>query len=78
MMHVNPQLAHRGLVMLYNPTKEKIEKTIKLPLYYAGLTEKATIREKEGASKTYLLNRAYEVELPVKLEADSYSWWVIE
>ena len=24
-MHVNPQLTHRGLVMLYNPTKEKIK-----------------------------------------------------
>ena len=77
-MHVNAQLAHKGLVMLYNPTKEKIEKTIKLPLYYTGLTEKATIREKEGISKTYVLNRQYEVELPVSLEADSYSWWVIE
>ena len=77
-MHVNPQLTHRGLVMLYNPTKEKIEKTIRLPLYYTALTEKATIREKEGVSKTYLLNRGYEVELPVTLQPDSYSWWIID
>ncbi len=77
-MHVNPQLTHRGLVILYNPTKEKIEKKIRLPLYYTALTEKASIREKEGVSKTYLLNREYEVELPVTLEADSYSWWIID
>ena len=77
-MHVNPQLKNKGLVMLYNPTKEKITRTISLPLYYTGLTDTATIREKEGSGKSYKLNREYEVPLTVTLEPESYSWWVIE
>jgi len=64
--------------MLYNPTKDKITRTINLPLYYTGLSKNATIREKEGARKTYALNREFEVPLTVTLEPESYSWWVIE
>lgn len=77
-LHVNPQLKTKGLVMLYNPTKEKITRTIKLPLYYSGLTTSVSIREKEGKPKSYNLSRDYEVALSVTLDSDSYSWWVIE
>ena len=29
-------LKQKGFLMVYNPTKEKIEKTINVPLYYTG------------------------------------------
>ncbi|HEX5171294.1 MAG TPA: alpha-galactosidase [Cyclobacteriaceae bacterium] len=77
-MHVNPQLKTKGLVMLYNPTQETITRKIMLPLYYTGQATSVSIREKEGRQKTYALNREYEVELTVNLQPDSYSWWVIE
>lgn len=77
-IHVNPSLKQKGFIMLYNPTKEKIIKTIKIPFYYTGLTDKAMIREKEGVSKNYTINRNYEVELPVTIEAESYNWYVVE
>ncbi|MBD2756369.1 alpha-galactosidase [Spirosoma validum] len=77
-MHVNSILKEKGVVMLFNPLKTKITRTIKLPLYYTGLRETATIRQGEGKAKTYRLNRNYEVELPVEIEPESYSWWVIE
>ncbi|WP_051416484.1 hypothetical protein [Asinibacterium sp. OR53] len=78
LLHVNPQLKEKGLMILYNPTKKVITQTIHVPLYYTGLTKTASIREKEGAAGTYVLNRNYEVTLKVRLEPDSYSWWVIE
>ncbi len=77
-LHVNPQLKEKGLMLLFNPTRETISRTIRIPLYYTGLTKKAGIREREGLVKTYMLNRNYEVELTVSLKPDSYSWWVIE
>ncbi|MNG28467.1 hypothetical protein D3C84_1137300 [compost metagenome] len=64
--------------MLYNPTKEKMTKTIKVPLYYTGLTDKAMIREKEGVAKSYKINRNYEAELTFTIEAESYTWYVVE
>ncbi len=78
LMHVNPALKNKGLVMLYNPLKEKITRTIKLPLYYTGLTEKAKIKEKDGVATGYVLGRDYTVKLHVTLQPDSYTWFVIE
>ena len=77
-LHVNSQLENKGLLLLYNPTTQTMTRKIKLPLYYTGLTKTAMIREKEGVGKRYALSRAYEVELEVVLQPDSYSWWVIK
>ncbi|HSZ86121.1 MAG TPA: hypothetical protein VK787_08830, partial [Puia sp.] len=77
-MHVDPQAKIKTLVMLYNPLKEKIIRTIKVPLYYSGLTTVAAVREKNGTSKIYSLNRNYEIELTVIIQAESYTWFVIE
>lgn len=77
-LHVNAALKQKGLLMVFNPTNQPIKRQITVPLYYTGLTQTARIREKEGAAKSYALNRNYEVTLSVTLPPDSYSWWVIE
>lgn len=77
-MHVNPQLKTKAFVMLYNPLKEKITRTIKLPLYYTGLTDVANVREKEAAFIKYNLNRNYEIELSFSIEPENYTWYVVE
>ncbi len=77
-LHVNPALQTKGFVMLYNPLKEKITRTITLPLYYTGLLANATVYEKEGAAKRYTLNRNYEIEFSFSIDAESYTWFRIE
>lgn len=77
-MHVDPTLKEKGFILLFNPTDKPIKRQITLPLYYTGLTQIAKIREKENASRIYKLNRNYEAVLPVTLEPNTYSWWVID
>lgn len=77
-MHIDPTLSEKGLVMVYNPLKTKITRTITLPLYYTGLRNKATVRRGEGPAKTYSLSRNDDLKLTVELEPESYGWWVIE
>jgi len=77
-MHVSPQLKTKALLMLYNPLIEKITRTIKVPLYYTGLTDIVSVREKEGTAIKYTLNRNYEIELSFTIEPESYTWFVIE
>lgn len=77
-LHVNPYLKTKGLMMLYNPTKEKITRTVKIPLYYTGLTTQAKVREKEGPFKIYKLNRDYTIDMTFSVAPDSYTWFVIE
>ena len=78
LLHVNPSLKTKGLLMLYNPLKEKITRTIKLPLYYTGLTDRIKVREKEGKAVEKKLDRRYEVELSFSIEPGNYTWFVIE
>ncbi|WP_202911960.1 NPCBM/NEW2 domain-containing protein [Arenibacter aquaticus] len=77
-MHVNPNLKEKGLVMVFNPLGEDMERELELPLYYTGLTSFAMVREKEGASKRYKLDRDYSIKVKVRIPANSYSWLVIE
>ena len=77
-MHVNPALAQKGLMMLFNPTQVPITRTISLPLYYTGLSKTAIIKDAKGISKTYTLNRNYTINFTFTIAADSYSWFLIE
>lgn len=77
-LHVNPQLKTKGLLMLYNPLKEKITRIIKVPLYYTGATTIVSVSEQEGKKVEKKLDRKYEIELAVTIEPESYTWFVIE
>ena len=76
-MHVNPSLDEKGLVMLYNPTDQDITRTVTLPLYYTGLTKKAVISEKDQKPVKYRLDREYNVPVTVTIPANGYNWLVI-
>ena len=77
-LHANAQTSPCGLAMLYNPTRTVQQMTLKLPLYYTGLSDAANIREKEGEPKRYEIDRNYNVEIPIKMKAESVSYLVIE
>ena len=77
-MHVNPNLKTKAFVMLFNPLKEKITRTISIPLYYTGLTQQATVKEKDAVIRKFNLNREYNIDMDVELQPEGYSWFVIE
>ncbi len=77
-LHVNPQLGIKGLLMLYNPLKEKISRKIKIPVYYTGLTENAIISIQGAKSFIKKLNRNYEIEIEVAIEPENYTSITIE
>lgn len=77
-MHVNPQLKEKALAMFFNPTDQEMVRTVRLPLYYTGLQEQATLREQEGERQTYRLTRDYHVELTVTIPARGFTWYVVE
>ncbi|CAL1520421.1 alpha-galactosidase [Chitinophaga sp. MM2321] len=77
-MHVSAQLPQKAMVMLYNPTQQPVTREVALPLYYSGLTRTVRIREKEGAAKTYTLDRAYTAHVTITIPAAGYTWLVAE
>jgi len=77
-LHVNAGLKEKGLAIVFNPTERLIEKTLTLPLYFTGLSDKAKIREQEGTPRVYRLNRQFEVQIAVKVSPTSFTWFVVE
>jgi len=77
-MHVNPRLKQKALAMVYNPLDRNVKKELTLPLYYTGLTKTARIREQEGKTRKYDLDRRYNVTIPINMEPRSVTWCVIE
>lgn len=77
-MHVNPSLKEKALIMLYNPLDTVINRMIRLPLYYTGLTKQAKIRESEGTYKIYSLDNHENAVLPVRIPARGSTWFVVE
>jgi hypothetical protein len=77
-IHVNPSIEQKGFLMLYNPAKEEITRTISVPLYYTGLANTATFKEKGNNPKTLLLNGKQEATLTFTIEPESFTWFVVE
>ncbi|MBQ9372788.1 MAG: hypothetical protein IJU03_11410 [Thermoguttaceae bacterium] len=84
-LHVDPDasVTTRGLAFFYNPTLEPITRKITAPLYYAGLTGKATVRLGDSNLK---LGEAFQIELnaqgegtiEITIPAESYGWATFE
>src|SRR5450432_757493 len=76
-MHINPNLPDKALVMLFNPLKQALTRTITIPLYYAGLTKQATII-KDGKPAVYFLDRNFNINVNITIEPGSYVWFVVK
>jgi hypothetical protein len=78
LLHVNPRGKIKGLAMVYNPLDREVQRELVLPLYYTGLTQTAGIREQEGDPKRYRLDRRYNVTVPLRMDAETVTWFVVE
>lgn len=78
LLHVDPRGEEKGLLMVYNPLEEPIERDIDLDLYYTGLTERARVIDARGREQTYQLDREYRIRLPVSVPARSQTWVIIK
>ncbi len=78
MMHVNPGLKTRGLAMVFNPTDKAVKQRLRLPLYYTGLSETATVSREGGEPQRCKIDRQYDIDLDIELKANGATWFVIE
>lgn len=78
LVHVNPALPTRALAMIHNPLDVEVRRDVVLPLYYAGVTGSARIREQEGRSKRYRLDAQSRAVVPVTIPPKSRTWLVVE
>ena len=78
MLHVNPRLKEKGLLVVFNPLNEPVTRNLRVNLYYTGLTDTARVRDQDGIEKKFKLSRDFSIELLAKVPAQAMSWFVIE
>nr|WP_299389386.1 hypothetical protein [Allomuricauda sp.] len=76
-LSVNPDGGEKGMLLVYNPTDKAITRSIKVPLYYTGLTDVAKVQWEEGKPVPFNLDRDYSITLKTSVEPNSYTWAVI-
>lgn len=76
MLHVNPRLENKGMLCVYNPTSHDIAKTIRVNLYYTGLSDKASAIDAAGAPRQIAISPRGQTELQVDVPAGSMAWYL--
>lgn len=76
-LHVNPALEHKGMLIVHNPTNKAITETLRPSLYFTGLTESITVSERDRSPSRLQLSRDYTVDIKLTVEANSMNWFVI-
>ncbi len=74
-LHADPQGTEKGLLMVYNPLNEPVERSIEVDLYYTGLKGKANVTENDGEVKQVALHGT-KLNLKVTVPAKSQRWFV--
>jgi hypothetical protein len=77
-LHVNPGLREKGLLMVYNPLDREVRKVLTVPLYYTGLKGKAGVRERDLPATSLPLDPQGRISLPVAVPARGAAWFVFE
>jgi hypothetical protein len=78
MLHVNPKLEKKGMLVVFNPLKQAVKRTLRVNVYYTGLTDETTVRDMNGDAQVYQLDRVYAIEIPVEMRAESFCWFLLE
>jgi len=78
MLHVNPALKEKGLLVVFNPLNEPVRQVLKPNLYYTGLTRTARVSERGGKARRLTVGPDGRVEMTVNVPAQGMNWWVIQ
>jgi len=76
-LHANPNLKEKAMLVVYNPTSAARTETISVPLYYAGSPGSVRIREKEAKPKT-LNTKNGSATFSTTVPAQGWTYFVLE
>lgn len=77
-LHVNPFIEEKGLLMVYNPLQEPVKRKIEVPVYYTGLSDKVTVTGSNGKANTYTVSRDYKITMEIEIPAKGRSWYIFK
>ncbi len=76
-LHVNPRLAEKGMLCVYNPLPQNVTRTLRVNVYYTGLTRRVRVSESDGEPVELTVMRDNTIDLPVSVPAGKMVWYVL-
>lgn len=76
-VHVNPNLPEKAMLMAWNPTDHEMTQEVEVPLYYTGLEKDCTVALEGGKAVRMKLDREFKIKVKASIPARSCRWWVI-
>ncbi len=78
MLHVNPRLDPSAMLVVYNPLKADVTRTLRVDCYYAGLAGTAVVVDAEGRRRTVVLDALQRAPVEVTVPAGRMAWYTLE
>ena len=78
MLHVNPLGREKGMLVAFNPLEESVTRTLRVPLHYTGLKDRARVTEVNGRVRTLKLGADSTAEITVTVPAGGMTWMLFE
>ena len=77
MLHVNPKLETKGMLVVFNPLEIPVKQTLAVNLYYTGLEDNVTVSTDGEEAYKIPINRDYTADIPVFVPARGFSWYAL-
>jgi hypothetical protein len=77
MLHVNPGLETKGMLVVFNPLTEPVSRTLEVNVYYTGIHAIAQVTGESGELLTRPVCRRYTISLPVYVPAEGFAWYAL-
>jgi hypothetical protein len=78
MLHVNPKLKEKGMLVVFNPLNQLVKKTLRVNLHYTGVKDQARVRDASGNTRRIRLDSSESADIAVQVPAQGMSWYVVE
>lgn len=78
MLHVGPHLREKGLVAIFNPSRDPQTEVLDIPLYYTGLVGAITVIDARGTRSEARLDDRQHLKLPVTVPGESFVYFIFE
>jgi hypothetical protein len=76
MLHVNPELPERAMLVVFNPLPTRVTREIRIDLRYSGLIDRATFAIEDRERQDLDLDQDRRARLTLDIQAGGFTWVV--
>lgn len=76
-LHANPRLPIKGMLVVYNPRNVPLEEDLQVPLYYTGLREWCVLAKSDASPGLLRLDRQDRATIKVRVPAGGCAWFTL-